>query len=202
VCRKKYSILHFLLIPVMMVVLSLPGLLAGRSVMDIISIYVDQTNTYNRVFVNFPNIYTLITNAKGAGDYQMFRKYALLLTVLMLGLGLFFCMRKKVRLTNAKVFWGVAIWSLYTCSFFLPNMHERYAYVMEVLAILYCFISAIGIPLALISNLLAAVVYSYYLFGRRAIELQPSSLISLVMYVAFSYWLYVHTFRNVEQQEK
>lgn len=196
VCRKKYSILHFLLIPVMMVITSLPGLLVGRSIKEILDIYIEQTDTYNRVFVNFPNVYTLVTNAKGSGDYEMFRRYAILLTILMLGLGLYRCVCKGLDFTNKKIFWGIVIWSLYTCSFFLPNMHERYAYIMEVTAILYCFITPVGVPVAVVSNLLALIVYSEYLFGRRALKLTTSSFISLIMYILFSLWIFGRVLRN------
>ncbi|MDO4299708.1 MAG: hypothetical protein Q4C59_14775 [Lachnospiraceae bacterium] len=199
VCRKKFSILNFLLIPVTMVVMSLPGLLAGRSVMDILKIYTVQTNTYNKVYMNFPNIYTLITDVDGSGHYPMFRKLAILMTILLLGCGLYICLSKGTRLLSAKVFWGVVIWSLYTCNLFLPNMHERYAYVLEVISILYCFITPVSVPLAVVVNLLPVFTYGSYLFKYRAVPITVSSLISLAVYVAFSCWLYSRLQENREK---
>lgn len=190
VCRKKYSIFHFLIIPMMMAIASLPGLIAGHSPKEILGIYIGQTNTFNRVYANFPSVYALLTNAKGSGDYPMFRKMAILFMVLMLGIGLYFCIVKKVQLDSKKVFWGILIWSLYTCCLFLPNMHERYAYVLEVVAILYCFLTPAGIPFAIVVNLLSIFTYGKYLFGYRAISLEVSALINLIAYVSFTYWLF------------
>lgn len=113
-CRKKFSIVQFLIVPATAVFLSLPGLLAGRNVMELIDIYKKQTNTYNRVYVNFPNIYTLITTEKGHGDYEMFRKAAILLTILMLGIGVYICVKKGASFGTLKYF------LLWRCGRFIP----------------------------------------------------------------------------------
>lgn len=195
-CRKKFSIVQFLIVPATAVFLSLPGLLAGRNVMELIDIYKKQTNTYNRVYVNFPNIYTLITTEKGHGDYEMFRKAAILLTILMLGIGVYICVKKGAELWNFKIFFAVAMWTLYTCSFFLPNMHERYAYVLEVMAIFYAFLEPAGIVLAIGTNLVSIFTYGNYLFEYRAISLPISSLISLILYSGFTYWLFARQMKG------
>ncbi len=191
VYKKRFSICNFLIVPVMMILMSLPGLIAGRNIGEIFFIYAGQTNTYNRVFVNFPNVYTLLTNMKGGGDYPMFRFYAILMTILILGFGVYFCVSRNARLDQAKVFWGVVIWTLYSCSFFLPNMHERYAYVMEALAIAYCFITPAGIPVAVTANLLSTMTYAYYLFDHKyVVSISMASLISLLVYIGFTRWLF------------
>lgn len=190
VCRKKFSILNFLIIPVMMIVMSAPGLLAGRNVLDIFGIYSVQTNTYNRVYANFPNVYALASDPGGSGDYTMFRRYALMLTVLLLGFGLYLCVQKGRKFWTLRMFWAVVLWTLYTCNFFLPNMHERYAYALEVLSILYCFITPEGIPLAIVLNVLPIFSYCDYLLGYRALSLPASSLISLAAYACLTFWVF------------
>lgn len=196
VCRKKFSILYFALVPAMMVLLSVPGLIAGRSVLDIFGIYSEQTKIYSRVYANFPNVYTLAADAGGSGEYTMFRWYAIMLTILVLGTGLYLCVQKGARLWNAQVFWAVVLWSLYSCTFFLPNMHERYAYALEVLSILYCFITPAGIPFAIVINVLPVFSYCDYLFGYRALSLPVSSLISLAVYACLTFWTFIGSARR------
>lgn len=97
---------------------------------------------------------------------------------------------RKPEFQEAKVFWGIAIWSLYTCNFFLTNMHERYAYILEIVAILYCFVTPMGIPLAVLLNLASVFTYANYLFGYQAI---PSNIVAfegIFLYAAFSFWLF------------
>lgn len=97
---------------------------------------------------------------------------------------------RKPEFQEAKVFWGIAIWSLYTCNFFLTNMHERYAYILEIVAILYCFVTPMGIPLAVLLNLASVFTYANYLFGYQAIPLNIVAFGGIFLYAAFSFWLF------------
>ena len=75
-------------------------------------------------------------------------------------------------------------------------MHERYAYVLEVMAIFYTFLEPAGIVLAIGTNLLSIFTYGNYLFEYRAISLPISSLISLILYSGFTYWLFARQMKG------
>lgn len=190
VCRKKYSLLHFLVVPPTVVLASLPGLLAGRRFMEVIDIYVNQTKAWDVLYINYANVYALVADSEVRGNYEMFRNFAMFLTLLLLGIGLYQCVCRKAQLQHPKEFWGMVIWTLFTCNFFLTNMHERYAYLLEIIAILYCFITTKGIPLAVFLNLASIFTYAYFLFAYRAVSLNVAALAVFLLYAVFSVWMF------------
>ena len=58
-CEQKYSITYFLLIPISMILLSIGGIIQGRSVSDVFTIYIDQTTSGNSMSYNYPSLWTI-----------------------------------------------------------------------------------------------------------------------------------------------
>ena len=53
--EKKVKFYHFLLIPLVNIILCLPAIIAGRSFMDVMTIYFSQVDYYLDLVLNFPN---------------------------------------------------------------------------------------------------------------------------------------------------
>lgn len=105
--RRKCSVLHFLIIPAVMMASAVPGYLAGRPLWEPFDIYLNQTETYSWMNANFPNVWCLF-----GSDYALLQKLAIWLTIAALGMGLFFLLHLRTRLETALEFLAVAAWSV------------------------------------------------------------------------------------------
>ena len=160
-CKRNFSILHFLIIPLVNIVMCLPAIIAGKPITDCFLVYANQTQTYNEQLVqNFPNLYNVFVS-----PVDMFYNVGILLTVVACGLMLFFCIYKKVEFNQEKILY-LGLWFLIIVTYLLPGMHERYLFVGEVLSvILFIAYRKFGY-MALLVNLISIFTYVFFLIMK------------------------------------
>ena len=132
--------------------------MCGRSWLDPLRIYLNQTTEYSAIRFNFPSFWGMVFPA---GTHDNWNKAAVLCTLLILAAGLWRLLqtqsnkeevnteiaRTAVKKSSAwektcsyreqrnEQWIRLACWSIWTCVLFLPNMHERYAYLLDILMI-------------------------------------------------------------------
>ncbi|MDO4619097.1 MAG: hypothetical protein Q4B09_00600 [Lachnospiraceae bacterium] len=178
--RKRCSILYLLYVPLMMVVTSLPAVPAGRSLFDTFGVYLNQTATYPVMTARFPNIWMLL-----GGDYNTLKNGALLATVTVLGLLVFMLQDRKQLFEDPEGLISVAALSVWTALLLLPGMHDRYAYMLDLLLV----VLALRKPgrygvIAAAAVLESTLSYCGYLFGLNY-SMQAAALGWLVCYGFF-----------------
>lgn len=184
VYSKKFSICYFGLIPIVNGILCLPAILAGRPVKNVLMIYFQQTSTYEVMTLNYPNLYYIM-----AAPYEIFHKVGILLAIALLGSACFFVWKSKTMLQSKHMLY-FAIYSIWTCLMFLPSMHERYGYVMEILLILYGILYGEKRITAFAVNFISLCSYSIYLFTYTPFDVRILSAVNLVFYVLFCIYGY------------
>lgn len=189
VLSKKVSIINFLIIPAVDFLLCLPAVLFGRNIMDIFTIYANQTDYGKQIQMNCPNFFALICEGKNTEFYYMFKTYSILITVVVLGFMLGMFIYKKVDLTNRKNLLMTAIWTVFTCIMFLSSMHERYSYLLDILLIVYAVCYRKNIIPAIICSLISLRGYCSYLFSYNVIELQHAAVVYFGVYLYLTYVL-------------
>ena len=157
VCKNKFSILHFFIIPLVDLVLSIPAIIAGKSIKFFIAIYLGQATDDPALVRNYPNIYSLIAN-----DVQPFKRIGFVITVVILALFLFYFIYKKVKWNKDKIM-ALALLTIVVVTYTLPGMHERYVYMGEVLSLVYFLTYRKNLPVILMMHINAMVTYSIYL---------------------------------------
>lgn len=157
VCKNKFSILHFLIIPIVDFILCIPAILFGRSIKYLIAIYLGQTTGDPGLVRNYPNIYSLLNN-----DIQIFKYIGIIITIIILALLLFYFIYKKVKWNNDKIV-ALTLLVLVVVTYTLPGMHERYVYMGEVLSVVYFLVYKRNLPVILMMHINAIVTYSIYL---------------------------------------
>lgn len=158
--NKKYSIINFLLIPLMNIILCLPAIIAGNPIKNILKIYLNQTGTYSDLLVlNFPNIYNIIN-----GNAEIISSVAKIFTIAAFGMLLFYVLSNKIKWNNKKIL-NLIILSVVICTYFLPSMHERYLFVGEIISVIYYFVYKEKGYMALAINFISIITYSVFLFG-------------------------------------
>lgn len=180
---RKMRILHFLLIPAVYFICILPAIFAGRDFKYTLGIYLKQTDLYESLTMNCPNLYSLLN-----GDFEMFKKMGILLTLAVLGTAAWFFIYYKV--TSHKTYVLLALWSSLVCIYLLPAMHERYAYSACMLAILWVFISQKDWWIALAVNVITFLSWAPYLFQFEPISFSYLSVANLAIIVYLYYKMF------------
>lgn len=183
--KKNLSILHFLIIPLTYLLGGLPAVLAGRRITNVYGIYYRQMRQegYNAMTINFPNLYGL-----GLSDYPALSLPFTILTMCIFILFAIF-LQRYFKYQNRSHLVYIAIWCLWTCAMFLPAIHERYNYAVELLTVAFYLITdRKKIWIAFTLNLNTIVLYSTYLFGG-ALSI-PFPVMSIFNLIAYGYATY------------
>ena len=133
--KRKFSILQFLLIPITMLVTNIPAVIAGCSPMITFTKYIGLTTECPWLYYYYPNIWLFYQ----IRPYYRFGTCPILLTVVVLMIFVILLVKNKIIPDHNNAL-PILLWTAYTCAFFLPAMHERYGYFMELLAVIMAII--------------------------------------------------------------
>lgn len=188
IATRKISILHFFIIPIIDIVMCVPALILGRNPIDLITIYLEQTDYGKLIQMNCPNIYAFMCDGNDMTYYYMFKNMSMVLTLIILGIALCMIIYKKVDLADKSKFLLTSIWTVFTCIMFLSSMHERYSYLLDILLIIFVIITAKHYWVAVVCNLVSLSGYCFYLFGNyRVLDLKVTAIIYLAVYAYVTY---------------
>lgn len=182
---KKFSILHFLQIPAVGFLLSLPAVFMGRNVSDIWMVYVQQTDTYQNMFLNYPSFYAIVGD-----DYATLKTFAICLFFVVMFLAFLYFCKHFCRLEHMP-FLELCVWSVWCCVLLLPAMHERYAFAADVLSVALALYNKKYTWVCIFINITSLIVYSVYLFNYTAIGLGLLAVLNTVAFVYFSYCIFI-----------
>ena len=190
--KRKFPFYYFFLIPIINVVSWLPALLNGRSFLSCLEIYLGQTEMMNNhINKNFINIYnfiaqsntTLIPDMSGTMGYIGMTILAIIFVIVSI-----LTVMKKPDIKGESMLL-IGIWGIIIATFLLPNMHERYIYLADVLSIIYVITYKKNILMALIINFISLYLYYIYLEGKLLIAIPP--ILMAIVYLALVTYLTV-----------
>jgi len=154
---------HLLWVPMAYTVSCIPMFLAGRSLKVMFKIYLGQADrNYGTLTLNYPNLYSLI-GSWSETLYEGYFIYGLMLAFLLLLLLFYRLYCKKVELNSLTLCKVTALTVLIIC-YFLPLVHERYAYMAEMLLFIIMTKDTKHIKTALITMLCTLFTYCGYLY--------------------------------------
>lgn len=171
--KKNFSILYFLIIPLVNFILCLPAIIAGKPISDCLLVYFNQTSTYKSLNLNFPNLYSLIN-----GNEQYLSKIGILTLIIIFAFLLFYIVKKKINFNLEKIIL-LGVLSIVLCTYFLPYMHERYLFAADILSLLYCVLYKRNYLVAILISLISTASYCMFLFNSYLI---PSYLLSMIFF--------------------
>lgn len=164
--KKAFSVIEFLNIPIAYMMISIPALLAGKPIGDIIKILVSYGDGATSMLTScFNNFYTLILT----GNEQILnyiRQLGILLTITLVGISMLVFINKKIEIDSENII-GLALFYIILITYFLPGMHERYLFPGDILSVVYFMIkrdkSKWYIPLSI--NMFSNISYLRYITG-------------------------------------
>ena len=162
---KKIKFWEFLLIPATYFVSILPMWIAGRPLIECLTIYMGQTGGNNDgISINYPNIYYLLENDCYIDLYHV---PAILFTVSVLLVIMYHILKTcyKKGIDNSIII-QTALLAGSLILFFLPNMRERYSYVIDIIAIIYALYIPKKYYVPVLKILISFIGYqTYFVFG-------------------------------------
>jgi hypothetical protein len=182
---KRFSVFNVL---ISVAVLWLSGAVAfayGRSLLEPWTIYCNQAADYCEMYLNFSSSWVILGN-----DYSALKWFAILITLSLVVMGAFVCMNNKHFLDEKEDFYCIAAWFVWTMVLFLPSMHDRYAYSLDIMLFLIGFMHRRYLKYAILSMLTGFYHYGYYLIDDRYEEPIVLAAVYLLAYLHFTMTLY------------
>jgi Gpi18-like mannosyltransferase len=184
--KGKIRWCHFLLAPLVYVILAIPAALIGRSWASIFLIYVGQVGQYYSLSMSAPNLYIFVPDS----FYEI---------GVWIGMGIFVIAMTFWGWTNwrAKVVYGkrqiilMALASLALVPFTLPKMHDRYFYPVDA----FSFATAIFVPemwlVPILYQLISGLSYSVFILDTSTRYVMAAAIINtgVVIYILYKQFL-------------
>ena len=178
--KGKVKLKHFLFLPLMYVIGMIPSLLAGKSFWELISVYFFQANGQMDIYAlshKFPNIYQLIGTDSFLFEYADAGIWVTLGALMIL----MYCFARKQYEMNACLLLRMGMLLTMTVVFFLPHMHERYAILVDVMAIVYVFFDFRKLYIPVLTILCSFAGYTVYLAQNNVIPMYVYTILFLLL---------------------
>jgi Gpi18-like mannosyltransferase len=129
--RKRISWFLFGSVPVVYILMMVPAMIAGRSLVDVLGIYANQANAYRYLSLNAPNLYVFVPNYL----YESAVLVGIFITFVVVAAWVAIYAYKLREFSPESILLSASA-SAAIVPYFLPKMHERYFYPAEVLVLL------------------------------------------------------------------
>lgn len=193
ISQRKFSVLNFIIIPIVNCFMCIPSMICGKSFIDCMMVYVNQTNTYNGyISMNFPNLYSIIFPATGnliSVPNEIFPKLGILYTIFVFIILAGLVIYKKIKFSSVTII-EFSLWSILIATFILPHMHDRYLFIADILAVIYAMLDKKGFIYAIGIQIISLYTYISYLFGFNLIKIQYIGILFFAILVYYSVNMY------------
>ena len=192
--RREVKLVHFLALPIPYLLFTIPGIILGRDAWNSIGVYLEQADAfYPWLTLNYPNLYAFFGQTYLLEpQIPELGQSGMRITILALGALSYYVYVKKVRMDANKMV-TIALFSVCLLLYGMPYMHERYGFLIDVLAIVYAVLRPQRIPVAM--GLIASSLVSYrlFLFGREGLPPLHHAIFQLILIIAVGMDLYRQT---------
>lgn len=198
---KDFSIKYFTGSIITVIGLSLPGLMSGRNVLDILKVYTGQVTTNpDVIFYNYPGFCNLFVNGDSLADDRIYIKnICLIMAICVVGIICVFVIQKKIKFDEYS-FLYIAFLLTFATVLFLPAMHERYGYIYEVLSILILIYDTKTIFLSTILHTCTIITYCNYLFNI-GYNVKMVSIINMLVFLIYVWYYFINPRKKVNNKD-
>lgn len=178
--NKEFSIFKFLWIPIVNFLLYIPAIILGKPISSVFDAYFTQVNNYDyKIVFGYPNIYNFFPL-----DAVYLIKQGIIFTMCLLAVVALIVLYTRKKINNEDII-ELSIGIIFLVTYFLPKMHERYAFVAEVLVVIYFIISKKNQNATMIAMLVALATYGAGLMGLPDFVVTTIALFQIYPVVIF-----------------
>ncbi len=160
----------------------LPVLLTGYPIQNLLGVYGSQANSFEYMTMNAASAYAWFANAVYVTVAPAGILFAAGICLVYVALVIY---RKKTILESGDLILLAALSSVMV-PFFLPAMHERYFYLLDVISILLLFCHPKLFYIAITTQLTSFFSYQPYLFSKELFPLSVLAIGNLIILVVLA----------------
>lgn len=197
---RKLKFKYFLLIPFIIFIFSIPKVVATRDLLVGFKLYFNQAGTYKQyITLNLPNFYGIFLQGESNLIYTRFDDMGMIgiIITMVILITMAFLVRKNKIKFDSKTIIDFGLWSILITTFFLPQMHERYLFMGDVIGILYFIINKNKYYVPIIIELISLNGYMYLLFSGFAVNFSLLSVVFLILIIMYSVDMFKKYFKLI-----
>ena len=199
--NRKIKFKYFLLIPLIIFIFSIPKVIATGNIFSGFEVYINQSGSYKEYLtLNLPNAYSIYLKGYDQGNpnlinapFKEMGTVGIIFTLMIFMTIAFLIYKKKIKF-DKKAIIDFGLWSILICTFFLPQMHERYLFMADVIGLLYFVIHKNKFYIPLLIEIISLNGYMYLLFSGFAVNMSMLSILFLCMLILYSKDMYKNYF--------
>lgn len=158
----------------------IPAYVCGAGFLEPFTFFAKQIGGYSKLSLGCANIWHLINLKSGA--LSTVQVGATIFGLLLIGLFTAIIFARKIKLDNDAILL-IAVFMISICPMFLPHMHERYFYALDVLILVYCLATKKEYFLIVLMQLSSGIAYHNYLAGRHFFEFLGEDSVNLAVWI-------------------
>ncbi|WP_338254152.1 hypothetical protein [Dictyobacter halimunensis] len=172
--KREVSIKHLVMIPVTYLLIIFPPFLLGRSFINLLTIYVRATGEYPSLTLHAPTFWQWFPDSQFSNLH-----YSGIILAMACVIILCFVVYVRHQEVSAQLVLLLAFIFVLSIPFFLPEMHERYFYMADVISIIYACYVPRQFYLAIVVQLASLLSYVPVLFYTTIISFYLLSFLIL-----------------------
>lgn len=197
---KKIKTVDFIWVPLLYGISIVPAWIAGRPLGELLGVYFAQTGVdTNRLSMKYPNIYYII------GELNLPQWYNTAGKLFAVAVILVFMVAVIHKLMNTRLTPELLLMLCYAqgslALYFLPQMHERYGYFIEIVAIILGVLCRRIFWVPVVHILVTFITYSYY-YNYSSPKNIPIFVLSLVMLALMLFMVYKTFAYQAKEEER
>ena len=188
---RTIKIWHLVFLPAAYLVMHVPALLAGRPLFDCIATYYAQSGYYINGTMKFPNLYVFLNETEEhLAHMQEIGTFGMAFGLMLLGTLAYYVTTRRVRLTDTALV-TLALFSVSMALYALPHMHDRYGFMVDLLAIVYAFQRPRKAFVSIGYILVSMLTYMTFLADITVLPFTVLALLLLALDIYVGYDLYL-----------
>jgi Gpi18-like mannosyltransferase len=195
--RGRVRLQWLLITPAVIFVSIVPAWMAGRALIELLGIYINQTQAFNFLSMNAPNPYFFINFiATEQETYKTILIGGLCLTAVVLIVYLWVRWKKWVKDNSTALCFDAAFLTLFI-PYLLPKMHERYFFPATLFLLILVFYHWQAITSAILIQVTVLLSFLTYLNEWTGYWVELSAVINLGLLILFvEQFVYFHLNKN------
>ncbi|WP_298836967.1 hypothetical protein [Clostridium sp.] len=188
--KHRIKIYHLLLLPISYLFLSIPSLIVGRPLKDILLIYINQSSEYKNLTSNAPSIYQWFPSNLFSNT-TLISNIGIIFTLVVV-LIIFYVSIKYIKVIKYDNIIELSLLFSIIIPFLLPHMHERYFFMADIISLLYAFSFPKKFYIAIIIPLASLVCYLPFLYNASTNFIIAASVVLFLVIIDLIYSFKIH----------
>jgi Gpi18-like mannosyltransferase len=178
VMKGRLAWKHLLWIPLVYLISIIPAWVAGRPIVALLKIYLDQSQSYPFLTLNAPTLYAWLPESL----FTVLYPAGVIWAVSLIFLYLLAVFKSRANLSQELIL-NLGMLAVLLVPFILPKMHERYFYPADLLSIAFGFFFPEHFFIPMVVGLISFFAYQPFLFGRQLVPIEILTFGVLVILV-------------------